>query len=171
MHVCICTYIQCNIQLSSIPGGSVVKNLTAMQKMQDMWVRSLGWEDPLKKGIAIDSSILAWRIPWTDEAGGLQAIELQGIGHDWSDWACMQAYSTIFWVLCKHSGQCEVREVSFSTLGSFLEMFSLTSAEYDLLSFSFTFSKCRINFTFLLTQYLSFLKFSFWKALDLQGSL
>ena len=49
--------------------AKMVKNLPAMQKI---WVRSLGREDPLEKGIATHSSILAWRIPWTEEPGGLQ---------------------------------------------------------------------------------------------------
>ena len=40
--------------------------------MQETWVRSLGWEDPLEEGMATHSSILAWRIPWTEEPGGLQ---------------------------------------------------------------------------------------------------
>ena len=53
------------------PGGIVVKNLPAMQEMQEMWVRSLGLEDPLEKEMATHSSILAWRIPWTEEPGGL----------------------------------------------------------------------------------------------------
>ena len=42
--------------------------------MQETWVRSLGWEDPLEKEIATHSSILAWRIPWTEEPGGLQSM-------------------------------------------------------------------------------------------------
>ena len=47
-------------------------------------MRSLGWEDPLEKGMATHSSILAWRIPWTEESGGLQSMESQGVesGHD-----------------------------------------------------------------------------------------
>ena len=56
-----------------------VKNLPAMQKT---WVRSLGWEDPLEEGMATHSSILAWRIPWTEEPGGLQSIWSQSAGHD-----------------------------------------------------------------------------------------
>ena len=56
------------------PGGSVVKNLPAKQEMQ---VQSLGQEDPLKKEIATHSSILAWEIPWTEEAGRLQSMGLQ----------------------------------------------------------------------------------------------
>ena len=55
-----------------------------MQEMQETWVRSLGGEDPLKKGMATHSSILAWRIPWTEEPGGLQAIGLQRVGHNWA---------------------------------------------------------------------------------------
>ena len=58
-----------------------------MQKLQDMLVWSLGGEDPLEEGTATHSSILAWRIPWTEEPGGLQSIGLQRVGHDWSDLA------------------------------------------------------------------------------------
>ena len=52
----------------------IVKNLPAMR---ETWVRSLGWEDPLEKGKATHSSILAWRIPWTEEPGGLQSMGSQ----------------------------------------------------------------------------------------------
>ena len=54
-----------------------------MQEPQEMWAQSLGQEAPLEKGMAIHSSILAWRIPWTEDAGGLQSIALQRVGHDW----------------------------------------------------------------------------------------
>ena len=56
-----------------------VKNPPAMQ---EIWVRSLGWEDPLEKGMATHSSILAWRIPWTEEPGGLQFMGLQRVGYE-----------------------------------------------------------------------------------------
>ena len=49
--------------------AQLVKNPTAMR---ETWVRSLGWEDPLEEGMATHSSVLAWRIPWTEEPGGLQ---------------------------------------------------------------------------------------------------
>ena len=52
--------------------------------MQDTWVRSLGWEDPLEKEMATHSSILACRIPWTEEPGGLQSTGLQRVRHDWA---------------------------------------------------------------------------------------
>ena len=54
--------------------AQTVKNLTAMQ---ETWVQSLGQKDPLEKGMETHSSILAWRIPWTEELGGLQSMELQ----------------------------------------------------------------------------------------------
>ena len=57
----------------SLPGGSVVKNLSS----KEMWIRSLGWEDPLEKEMATKSNILAWEIPWTKEVGGLQFIGSQ----------------------------------------------------------------------------------------------
>ena len=56
-----------------------VKNPPAMQRAQETRVRSLGGEDPLKEGMATRSSALAWRIPWTEEPGGLQSIGLQRV--------------------------------------------------------------------------------------------
>jgi len=63
----------------SHPVAQTVKNLPAMQETR---VRSLGWEDPLDKGMAIHSSILAWRIPWTAKPGRLQSMGLPRVGHD-----------------------------------------------------------------------------------------
>ena len=57
----------------------MVKNLPAIQ---EAWVRSLGGEDPLEKGMVIHFIILAWRIPWTEESGGLQSMGSQRAGHD-----------------------------------------------------------------------------------------
>ena len=59
-----------------------VRNLPAVQETQEMWVQFLVWEDPLEKGITTHSSILAWRIPWTEEPGRLQSMGLQRVGHD-----------------------------------------------------------------------------------------
>ena len=56
------------------PSVSAVKNPPAMQETQEMWVRSLDWEDPLEESMATHSSILAWRIPWMEEPGGLQSM-------------------------------------------------------------------------------------------------
>ena len=51
-----------------------------MQEMSEMWIRSLGWEDPLEEGMATHASILGWRIPWTEELSGLWSIGSQRIG-------------------------------------------------------------------------------------------
>ena len=59
--------------------AQMVKNLLAMW---ETWVRSLGFEDPLEKGMATYSNILAWRILWTKEPGGLQPMGSQRVGHD-----------------------------------------------------------------------------------------
>ena len=61
------------------PVAQMVKNLPATQETQ---VQSLGQEDPLEKGMALHSSILAWRILWTEEPGGLRSMESQRVGND-----------------------------------------------------------------------------------------
>ena len=66
-------------RLSVFPGVSVVKNLPAMQ---ETWVQSLGWEDPLEEEMATHSSILALKIPWTEEPGRVQSIGSHRVGHD-----------------------------------------------------------------------------------------
>ena len=65
------------------PGGASGKRIClTVQEMQETWVPSLGWEDPLKKGMAAHSSILAWKILWTEKPGGLQSTGSQRVGHD-----------------------------------------------------------------------------------------
>ena len=59
--------------------AQLVKNLLAMR---ETWVRSLGWKDPLEKGKATHSNILAWRIPWTKEPAGLQSMGSHKVRHD-----------------------------------------------------------------------------------------
>ena len=59
--------------------AQMVNNLPVVWKT---WVWSLGWEDPLEKGMATHSSILAWRTPWTEKPGGLQSMGLQRFRHD-----------------------------------------------------------------------------------------
>jgi len=65
--------------LGDFPVAQIVKNLPAMQETR---VPSLGLEDALEKGMATHSSILAWRIPWTEEPGGLQSIGSQRVRHN-----------------------------------------------------------------------------------------
>ena len=65
--------------MTGFPDGSVVKNLPAMQETR---VQSLSQEDPLEEEIVTQSSILAWKIPWTEETCGLQSTGSQRVGHD-----------------------------------------------------------------------------------------
>ena len=63
-------------------GVLVIKNLPAVLETQESRVRSLGWEDPLEEGVATHSSILAWRIPWTEEPGRLQSVGSHRVADD-----------------------------------------------------------------------------------------
>ena len=82
-HSCIYSKILWFVRLPNSSWASlvaqIVKNLPAMQ---ETWVPSLGREDPLKKGLATHSSILAWEIPWTEDPGGLQSLGSQRVRHD-----------------------------------------------------------------------------------------
>ena len=60
----------------------MAQRLKRLPLIQETWVRSLGREDPLEKEMATHSSILAWRIPWTEEPSGLQSMGSQRVGHD-----------------------------------------------------------------------------------------
>ena len=60
----------------------VVQTVKSLLAKQETWVRFLGQEDPLEKEMATHSSILAWKIPWTEEPGGLQSKGSQKVGHD-----------------------------------------------------------------------------------------
>ena len=75
-----CAHLYSQISKSHYLVAQTVKNLPATQ---ETWVWSLGLEDPLKKGVATHYSILAWRMPWTEEPGGLQSMGSQRVGHDW----------------------------------------------------------------------------------------
>ena len=68
--------------IMGFPGGSAMTNPPAVKEMQEIQFPSLGWEAPLEKEIASHSSILTWRIPWTEEPGRLQSMGLQRVGHD-----------------------------------------------------------------------------------------
>ena len=71
-----------NDPVRGFPGGSAVKNRPAMQELQERWVQALDREDPQEEGMGAHSSILAWRIPRTEESGGVQSMGLQRAGHD-----------------------------------------------------------------------------------------
>ena len=72
MHVCMYLYRT----------SLVAQTVKRLSTMRDTWVRSLGREDPLKKEMAIHSSTIAWKIPWTEEPVRLQSMGLQRVGHD-----------------------------------------------------------------------------------------
>ena len=84
-HACLLLSIAA---FMGFPGGSMVRNLPAMQEMQEIQVQSLVQEDPLEEGLATHFNILAWRTQWIEEPGGLQSMESQRVGHVWCDWAC-----------------------------------------------------------------------------------
>ena len=88
-------------KLQGFSSGSAVKNMPAIQ---ETWVRSLCREDPLEEEMATHSSILAWRIPWTDELGSLQSIGLHRVRHNWSDRAYMHRtamrWGSVRWAQC-----------------------------------------------------------------------
>ena len=107
------------------PGGSVVKNLPAMQETR-VW--SLDWEDPLEKEMATHSSILAWRIPWTEDPGRLQSLGLQRIRLNWAT----NTFTSFFYLVASHSSLC-------SKLMSFNTNFSWWSAGNDFVAHSIFF--------------------------------
>ena len=79
-----CCYFCLYCSLASV--AQLVKNLTVMR---EACVWSLGWDDPLEKGKATHSSILAWRTPWTEESGRLQSMGSQRVGHNWATFTCL----------------------------------------------------------------------------------
>ena len=70
------------MKVQDFSGGTSGKELTCQCRRHEMWVQSLGQEDPLEESVATDSGILAWRIPWTEESGSLQSIGLQRVKQD-----------------------------------------------------------------------------------------
>ena len=69
--------------IKNLFGASLVaQRLKRLPAMWETWIQSLGWGDPLEKEMATHSSILAWRIPWMEEPGGLQSMGSQRVGHD-----------------------------------------------------------------------------------------
>ena len=78
------------LRYQDFPGGATGKEPACQfRRHKETWVRSLGWEDPLEEDMASHFSILAWRIPWIEEPGGLQSIGLHRVRNDFNDLACM----------------------------------------------------------------------------------
>ena len=80
-NAAVIVFLSLSLSLLGFPGGSEVNNLPAMQEPQKMRVQSLGREGPLEEDMASHSSILTWRIPRTEEPGGLQSTGSQRVGH------------------------------------------------------------------------------------------
>ena len=85
------------------------------EMLKEMWVWSLGWEDSLEEGMATHSSIFAWRIPQTEEPGGLQSTGLKRVRHGWSNWTRTHRHASIWYTdslshpyCCPHllAGKC-----------------------------------------------------------------
>ena len=109
------------------PGGASDKESACLCRRHDLQFQSLGLEDPLEEGMATHSSVLVWRIPWTEKPGRLQSIESQRVRHDWNDLAhtptqtsaCQASrFFTIEWVKPVNKGilllQCVVNGLSSS---------------------------------------------------------
>ena len=69
-------------RIKAMPASLVAQMVKRLPAMQETWAQSLGREDPLEKEMATHSSTLAWKIPWTEEPGGLQSMGSQRVGHD-----------------------------------------------------------------------------------------
>ena len=89
-----------SVYTKGFPDGSAVKNLPAMPETQETWVWSLGREDPLEEEVVTHCSILAWKIPWTEEPGRLQFKGLQRVKHNWAN---KQASCEAEWCGCLQS--------------------------------------------------------------------
>ena len=68
---------------SKIRDFLVAQMVKCLSTVRETWVQALGWEDPLQKEMAIQSSTIAWKIPWTEDPGRLQSMGSQRVGHDW----------------------------------------------------------------------------------------
>ena len=97
--VCVCIYVYIYTHIG-FPVDSDGKNI--LPAMQETWTRSLGWEDPLEGSMATHSSIVAGKIPWTEEPGGLQSMGLQRVGHDWACLHLCQAFVVACGILSCH---------------------------------------------------------------------
>ena len=75
-------FLGCRIQYDLSRASLVAQMVKLLPAMWETWVQSMAQEDPLKKEMAIHSSILAWKIPWMEEPGRLQSMGLQRVGHD-----------------------------------------------------------------------------------------
>ena len=104
---------QCGPELSMHMPWVVAQRVRILPAMRETWVQSLGWEDTLEKGMATHSIILAWRIPWTEEPGGLQSSGSQRVRHDWvtntfTFFSFHESQRAYLWLTCHElTGLCD----------------------------------------------------------------
>ena len=91
--------------------------------MRETWDQSLGREDPQEKEMPTHSSILAWRIPWMEEPGGLQSMGLQRVGYDWGGWTLTGYSQHLTWCGCCVNNCCHMENSSLVS-GAFWNPFS-----------------------------------------------
>ena len=97
-------YTHCIVSMTWVSlAAQAVRNLPAMRETQ-VW--SLGWENPLEKGMALHSSTPAWRIPWTEKPGGLQSMGSQRVRHDWATSISLHFIYGIYIYICWPCKQC-----------------------------------------------------------------
>ena len=116
MTYMIFEYLLCAYWTSLV--AQTVKHLSTMWETQ---VQSLGWEDPLEKEMAIHSSTIAWKIPWTEEPGRLQSMGLQRAGHNCVtslsvSWLFTSVYLFYVWIFCPVSLGCCLLVMSFQSI-------------------------------------------------------
>ena len=135
----------------------MVKHLPAKL---ETWVWSLGWEDPLEKGMATHSSILAWRIPWAEGPGGLQFMGSQRVGQDWVTFTFLfYLFSYNSFSLCLyHIGLLDLPELCQACL--FQNIFSSISAQLASSLCNGSLSKLFLNTLYSKSNILSFKQIS-----------
>ena len=84
--------------------------------MRETWVWSLGWEDPLEKGMATHSSILAWRIPWTEGPGRLQSMGSQSVRHDWLSFTSLHIQKLFSRQKYSHLNSCHLHYIPYTNI-------------------------------------------------------
>ena len=140
----------------------VAQTLKNLHTMQETWFQPLDWEDPLEEGMATHSSILAWRIPWTEEPEELLSIGSQRVRHNWSNLPFMYSLSTLYctrhWTkyivwftlrrICYFHHFKDKETEAFERLGDLFKVAWIISGRLGLLSPKPTFSSWVLCFLF-----------------------
>ena len=137
-----------SVESAGFPGGSDGKESTYYQ---ETWVQSLCWEDPLQKGMATHSNILAWRIAWTEETGGLESMGSQRVGHYWvtniHTWSLQDFFHALFhdhyyaWI----KGKCSQYSWFCCSVAHVWLFMTPWTAHQDSLSFTISRSLLKLN--------------------------